>query len=255
MSESHGRLAGRTAIVTGAAQGIGRGIARRFAREGARVVVADLDIEGAEHTAAEINASGEAFAIACDVADEAQVEAMVESTAARYGGPHILVNNAAIALCFQPFLEMTPGEWRRVIDVNLTGVFLCSQAAARRMRVQGGGRIVNIASVNSFRPEPDVAHYAASKGGVLLLTMSMARDLAPHGILVNAIAPGPIRTERTIAWDAAHPEAIGEALARLPLRRRGEPDEVASAAVFLVSDEAAYVCGHTLAVDGGYLLV
>jgi NAD(P)-dependent dehydrogenase (short-subunit alcohol dehydrogenase family) len=220
------------------------------------VVVADVDVATGEQTAAEIvQAGGSAAFVACDVAVPEQVEALMATAAERYGGPHVLVNNAGLSLLYEPFLEMTLPSWQRVIDVNLTGVFLCSQAAARRMCAAGGGRIINIASINSFRPEADVPHYAASKGGVLLLTMSMARDLAPLGILVNAIAPGPVRTERSAVWDTAHPAEIAQAMAHWPLRRRGETDEIAAAAVFLASDESTYVCGHTLVVDGGYLLV
>jgi NAD(P)-dependent dehydrogenase (short-subunit alcohol dehydrogenase family) len=251
-----GRLAGRAAIVTGGAAGIGRGIAARFAREGALVVVADVDREAGERVAAEISAAGgTACAIACDVAQSDEVEALVAATAARYGGPHILVNNAGIALLYEPFFTITRESWQRVIDVNLTGAFLCAQAAARRMRDYGGGCIINITSVNAYRPETDVAHYAASKGGLRLLTMSMARDLAPFGISVNAIAPGAVRTERTSAWDREHPHEAGETMARLLVPRRGEPDEIAAAAVFLASDEGHYIRGQTLVVDGGYLLV
>jgi len=256
MADPGGRLTGQVAVVTGAARGIGRGIALRFAREGASVVLADTDAAAGAITAAEIAASGgTASFVHCDVADEAQVEALAAAAVDRYGSLDILVNNAGIALCYEPFFTLTRASWQRVLDVNLTGVFLCSQAAARRMRESGRGWIVNISSVNAVRPEADVAHYAASKGGVAALTMAMARDLGPLGILVNAIAPGPIHTERTELWDAEHREAIGEALARLPVRRRGETDEVAAAAVFLASAEGSYVCGHTLVVDGGSLLV
>jgi NAD(P)-dependent dehydrogenase (short-subunit alcohol dehydrogenase family) len=251
------RLARRVAIVTGSAAGIGRGIARRFAREGAAVVIADQDGAAAARTAEEIGAEGgEALPFAVDVADRARVERMVAATLERYGRIHILVNNAAIALLYEPFFEITEASWRRMIDVNLTGAFWCSQAAARHMAAHREGAIINIGSVNSFQPEMRAAHYAASKGGIVLLTRAMALDLAPHGIRVNAIAPGAIHTERTETFDAepANREIIAGAFGGIPLHRRGEPDEVAAAAVFLACSESSYILGHTLVVDGGILL-
>jgi NAD(P)-dependent dehydrogenase (short-subunit alcohol dehydrogenase family) len=251
------RLAGRVAIVTGAAAGIGRGIARRFAREGAAVVIADQDAAGAARASDEIAAvGGTAWAYTVDVADRAQVDGLVEAAVARFGRIHILVNNAAIALLYEPFFEISEASWRRMIDVNLTGAFWCSQAAARHMAAQRDGVIINIGSVNSFRPEAQVAHYAATKGGIMLLTRAMALDLAPYGIRVNAIAPGAIRTKRTEVFDAdpAHREMVARALGGIPLHRRGDPDEVAAAAVFLAGSESTYILGHTLVVDGGSLL-
>ncbi len=253
-----GRLAERIAIVTGGGQGIGRGIALRFAREGATVVIADRDRETAEQTAEEIRRDGgEALAVATDVADKEQVDAMIDVTIDRYGRIDALVNNAAIALLYEPFFSISPENWRRMLDVNLSGAFWCSQGAARHMAAQGRGAIVNIGSVNSFHPEADVAHYAASKGGILLLTRAMAVDLAPFGIRVNAIAPGATRTERTETFDRdpANKELMARAMASIPLQRRGEADEIAAAAVFLAGDEASYVQGHTLVVDGGLLLL
>lgn len=244
--------------MTGAAAGIGRGIARRFAREGASVVIADRDESGAAGACAEIAAAGgAAWALGVDVADRAQVERMVEATLARYGRIDILVNNAAIALLYEPLLEIGEASWRRVIDVNLSGAFWCSQAVARHMVARLEGAIVNIVSVNSFRPEKQVAHYAASKGGLLLLTCAMAVELAPYNVRVNAIAPGAIRTERTEIFDAApaNREIVARVLGDIPIARRGEPDEVAAAAVFLAGPGASYIQGHTLVVDGGLLLV
>ncbi len=252
------KLTERIAIVTGSGQGIGRGIALRFAREGATVVIADHDRDGTERTAEEIHAvEGEALAVVTDVADKDQVDAMIGATIERYGRIDILVNNAAIALLYEPFFSITEESWRRMLDVNLSGAFWCSQGAARHMAARGKGWIVNIGSVNSFHPEGDVAHYAASKGGILLLTRAMARDLAPFGISVNAIAPGAIHTARTEIFDQdpAHRDLVARALERIPLRRRGETDDIAAAAVFLASDEARYIQGHTLVVDGGQLLL
>jgi NAD(P)-dependent dehydrogenase (short-subunit alcohol dehydrogenase family) len=251
------RLAGRVAIVTGGAAGIGRGIARRFAIEGAAVVIADHDAAGAVRACGEITAAGGvAWPYTVDIADRAQVERLVAATLERFGRIHILVNNAAIALLYEPFVEIGEASWRRMIDVNLTGAFWCSQAAARHMAAQRDGVIINIGSVNSFRPETHVAHYAATKGGIILLTRAMALDLAPYGIRVNAIAPGAIHTERTEVFDAdpANREIVARALSDIPLHRRGEPDDVAAAAVFLASAESGYILGHTLVVDGGSLL-
>lgn len=251
------RLEGRVAIVTGSAAGIGRGIAQRFAREGARVVIADQDEQQAAKVSdAIVRAGGTAWPYRVDIADRGQVEALVAATLEHFGTIDILVNNAAIALLYEPFFEISEASWRRLIDVNLTGAFWCSQAAARHMAAQRQGVILNIGSVNSFRPEKQVAHYASAKGGLILLTRAMALELAPYNIRVNAIAPGAIHTERTEVFDAdpVNQEIVTHALGRIPLHRRGEPDELAAAAVFLASSEASYVVGHTLVVDGGSLL-
>jgi glucose 1-dehydrogenase len=221
------------------------------------VVIADQDGGGATRTADEIAAvGGVAWPFAVDVADRAQVERLVAASLERFERVHVLVNNAAIALLYEPFFEITETSWRRMIDVNLSGAFWCSQAVARHMAAHGEGAIINIGSVNSFHPEMRAVHYAASKGGIVLLTRAMALDLAPHGIRVNAIAPGAIHTERTEIFDAnpANREIIAGALGGIPLHRRGEPDEVAAAAVFLACSESSYILGHTLVVDGGILL-
>lgn len=251
------RLAGQVAIVTGAGQGLGRGIALRFAREGALVAVAELDSSLAARTQREIEAiGGTALSIPTDIADRAQVDAMIAAVIARFGHLDILVNNAAIALLYESFFEITEASWRRMIDVNLSGAFWCSQAAARHMAERRRGWIVNIGSVNSFHPEARVAHYAASKGGIVLLTRAMALDLAPYGIHVNAIAPGSVHTERTELFDAdpANREIVVGTLNAIPLGRRGETDEIAAGAVFLACEESAYIQGHTLVIDGGVLL-
>ena len=168
----------------------------------------------------------------------------------RHGRLDILVNNAAVE-AYEPFLEISLESWKRHIETDLTGYFICGQAAARRMAAQGGGRIIHMASINSFGAEVDLAHYAAAKGGVAQLTRAMAVDLARYNVLVNAIAPGPIATEKTTPLFAL--PQFQPSMARILLGRPGTAEEVAAAAVFLASDEASFVHGSVLVVDGGYL--
>lgn len=246
-------LAGRTAIVTGAARGIGRAIAAQFLEAGARVVLADLPDTGAEATAAALGP--DARAIACEVTDAASVAALFDVAEAALGPVDILVNNAGIAPA-TPFLDLTEAQFRRVVDVNLTGTFLCAQTAARRMvaRVKAGGRagsIVNLASVQAQIVAETHGAYAASKGGVVQLTKVAAVALAPWGIRVNAIGPGSIETD--LLRDTLTPDLRRTVAARTPLGRLGLPEEIAQAALFLASDAASYVTGQTLYVDGGRL--
>lgn len=249
------RLADKTAIVTGAASGIGRAIARGFAAEGARVAVADLDQTGAERTAADIRAAdGVAIAVQVDVRDSPQVADMVARTVERFDGLDILVAAAGISTT-RHFLDLPPDEWERVIGVNLTGLFLCGQHAARRMAAAGGGVIINITSQLAEVTQPKAAHYVASKGGGKMLTKAMAVDLAPHNIRVNALAPGLTNTALTNLDDPDALAARQHVIDRIPLRRPAQPDEMVGAAVFLASDESRYVTGAMLVVDGGYLAV
>jgi NAD(P)-dependent dehydrogenase (short-subunit alcohol dehydrogenase family) len=250
----HGRLSGKIALITGGGSGIGRGIAERFAREGAAVVIADSDEAASQAAAREIQ-SGGGTAIApgaFDVSNPADVARLVGATVGQFGQIDILVNNAAIAGAQGDFLALPLETWQRVLAVNLGGVFLCGQAVARHMVERGiHGRIVNLGSVNSFVAERGAAAYVASKGGVRSLTQAMAVELAPHGILVNCLAPGPVRVARNAElFDG--PLAAG-LRAAVPLGRPGTVEEIAAAAVFLASDEASFLSGATLVVDGGVL--
>lgn len=248
-----GRLDHKTAIITGGGNGMGRATALRFAREGATIMVADIEQDSAEQVAQEIqSAGGRATAHQTDVTSRASVEALVAQTVAEFGGIDILCNIAGIVYS-DPFLELADAHWDRVLAVNLKGVFLCGQIAARQMVKQGsGGKIVNMASTNGLVGESELAHYNASKFGVVGLTMTMAIELAPHKINVNAVCPGLIRTRMT-ASAIATPGFSEEYYKKIPLARFGEPDEVAGAFLYLASDDAGFVTGTTLVVDGGQL--
>jgi 3-oxoacyl-[acyl-carrier protein] reductase len=244
------RLSGRVAAITGGALGIGRATALAFAEEGATVALGDVQLEAAETVAAEIRGrGGKATALGLDVGDAAQVQAFVDRVVAEFGRLDVMFANAGIAHS-APFLEHPEAQWHRVLRVNLTGVFLCCQIAARQMVKQGGGRIITTASINGFRGVENLVGYNAAKAGVIEMTRTMAVELAQHRIAVNAIAPAQIDTRltRTLPEDARR-----RRVERIPMGRFGEPEEVARAAVFLASDDASYVTGHTLAVDGGYL--
>jgi glucose 1-dehydrogenase len=243
------RLKDRVAVITGAGSGIGQGIALRFAKEGAHVVVAEISPELGHETSATIAAEGgQGLCIPTDVTERAQVESMVEQAIRAFGRIDILVNNAGLtgrAL----FLEMTDEEWDGMLRVNLTGAFLCSQVVVRQMvRAGQGGKIVNIASVEAEAACPDQAHYAASKGGLLMLTRALACDLGRHRINVNAIGPGAVDSGHGAFNDPVVRNAYES---RVPLGRVATPHDVANAAVFLASDEAEYITGVVLYVDGG----
>lgn len=255
-------ITGRTAIVTGGAMGIGRGIVQRLAEAGASVVIADADLEAATTTAEELTERGRSvLAMYVDVGDADDVHRLVADTIGWRERVDILVNNAGIFPSV-PVLDMTPDDFDRVIRTNLRGAYLCSREVALRMRGQEtGGRIINVTSIDALHPSAvGLAHYDASKHGLWGFTKNLALELAPHGIWVNAIAPGAIATPGVATMQAAtdsriDPKAILETfLAQVPMRRMGVPDDIARAALFLASDLASYVTGAQLVVDGGRLL-
>jgi len=239
--------------VTGAATGLGFGIAECLCREGARVVVADVAAAAAEDAAKALRAKGaDAVAIRVDVASAAEVAALFRQVAGTLGTPDILVNNAGI-VSQRAVLDITEAELDRVIAVNLKGVFLCSQAAAQLMIPAGGGRIINIASTSARVSSPGFALYAASKGGVVALTRALAVEWARHGILVNSISPGSMETSMSAAAREKDPEAFARRDKRVPINRRGWPEDIGNAVAFLAGERSGYITGHDILVDGGML--
>jgi glucose 1-dehydrogenase len=246
------RLRDKVALVTGAAQGIGLACAEAFAREGARVMLADLNEAVAGASAAKIRAGGGAAAsVKCDVAIKASVDAAVAATVKEFGRLDILVANAGIAHAAE-FLDLEEKDFDRVIAVNLKGVFLAGQAAARQMVKQGGGgAIINMSSVNAVLAIPNQVPYVVSKGGINQLTKVMSVALAKNGIRVNGIGPGTILTELAKSAVLGNKEAERKILSRTPMGRMGEPEEIAAVALFLASADASYMTGQTLYPDGG----
>lgn len=237
------RLEGKVAIVTGSGGGIGRGIAERFAREGARVVVNDVDAARAEQTAAAIGA----LAVVADVSNAADVDRLFDTTIERFGGVHVLVNNAGLIDVERHVLEADEAWFDRVLAVNLKGQFLCALRAAKWMARNGGGAIVNLSSGGARASHRGMVAYDASKGGVEAMTRALALDLAPYGIRVNALAPGTIDV---FGLDEEARRTRGEVV---PLGRMGTPEDLAGPAAFLASDDARYVTGVAISVDGGLL--
>ncbi len=251
MPTSHGNTisfghAGRVAIVTGGAQGIGEACVRRFAREGAKLVIADTDAQRGQALATELGATW----LPCDVGDKAQVDAVVARALADHGQIDILVNNAGI-LRSADFLDITEADFDAVLRVNIKGAFLMGQAVARAMARRGTGAIVNMSSINGTLAIPTIASYNVSKGGINQLTRVMALALADKGIRVNAVAPGTIATEMAAKAVLATEEARIKVMSRTPMKRLGEPSEVADVVAWLASDAASYVTGEIVVVDGG----
>lgn len=243
------KLSGKIAIVTGATQGIGLACAQRLVAEGAKVMLVDIKPDG-EQAAASLGEAARFFA--ADVSQKADVDAMVAATLAAFGRIDILINNAGVTHAAD-FLDVTEEDFDRVLRINLKSMFLCGQAVARQMVTQQSGAIINMSSVNAELAIPNQVPYVVSKGAVNQLTKVMSLNLIPHGIRVNAIGPGTILTELAKQAVMSSPEARHTILSRTPIGRCGEPAEVASIAVFLASDDASYMSGQTLYVDGGRL--
>lgn len=247
------RMQGKVALVTGAARGIGQAVAQRFAREGAKVVLSDVLEEEGERAAEEIQENGgEAVFVPCDVGDKGQVDALVARAVAAYGRLDTVVANAAMVVK-SDFLELTEEDFDKVVRINLKGAFLTGQAAARQMVKQGqGGTIINMSSINAVVAIPTIAPYVVAKGGLNQLTKVEALALADHGIRANAIGPGSIGTDmvRQVADD---PDAWHALMSRTPMGRLGEPDEIASCAVFLATEDSGYMTGQCIYPDGGRL--
>ncbi len=246
-------LTGKVALVTGARRGMGKSHALALARQGAKVAVTDISQEECQSVVDEIkSAGGEAIAFKMDVLNKTDVDAVFDEVIKQFGRLDILVNNAGIYID-KPTLEMTEKEWDETINVNLKGGFLCAQRAAKEMAKNKWGRIINISSIASGGVGigfPGAAHYAASKGGIIGMTESMAAEWAELGITVNAIGPGVIETPMT---QPITEELAKEISTRIPLKRIGKPEEISAAVVFLASEEASYVTGATIYVDGGWL--
>lgn len=256
-------LSGKGAIVTGGAMGIGKAIALRLAEAGASVMIADIDLEAATQTVEEIQArGGKAQAAKADAGSSGDAKKVTEETVQAFGRLDILVNNAGVYPAAS-VMDMGEETWDETLSTNLKGLFFCSQAAAQQMTKAGnGGKIINIASLEALHPTPLHAHYGASKGGVVMLTKALALELAPHKILVNAVAPGIIWTPGLEALLPSFYEPIGMTLeefaptflSRVSFGRMGEPDDIARVVLFLASAAADYMTGDVVVVDGGFLL-
>jgi NAD(P)-dependent dehydrogenase (short-subunit alcohol dehydrogenase family) len=249
------KLQGKVALVTGGASGIGRATALTFANEGAIVIIADIDPCGSEKTAEKITATGgAAHAIATDVTEASDVEILVARIADAWGHLDCAFNNAGVPDGAASWLDLTEEVWERVLKLNLTGVWLCMRAEIRQMLIQGGGAIVNTASIFGLVASPTAPAYTASKHGVIGITKSAALAYAHAGIRVNAVCPAYIDTPMSERIFSQYPERKSPIIARHPIGRLGTPDEVAEAVVWLCTDASSFVTGHALAVDAGYVV-
>ncbi len=239
-------LTGQTAIVTGAATGIGEAIARRLAASGATVAVADLNIDGANEVAASLG--GGSFGVQVDITDRASVEGAVAAVLSRTGRIDILVNNAGIGGRAAPLWEQTDEDWERILKVNLTSIFLTCRAVAGQMRERKYGRIVNIASIAGKEGNPNMTGYSATKAGVIGFTKSFAKEVATEGICVNAVSPAVVRTK---ILEQLTPQQVEYMTAKIPMRRTGEPDEIAAVVHFLASRDCSFVTGQCYDASGG----
>jgi NAD(P)-dependent dehydrogenase (short-subunit alcohol dehydrogenase family) len=253
-------LKGKNAIVTGGSRGIGKAIAQGFAKAGARVAVTSRKINDLEETAAEIKAfGGEAIPIQAHLGKMEEINKMVDNVMSRFGRIDILVNNAGASPAMGSVLECDERLWDTIMNLNMKGLYFTSQAVAKTMKNQGGGKIINFASIDGFIPEPTVSVYSISKAGVRMITKAFALELAPYNIRVNAIAPGPISTKMLNShWFHLPPEEAKkqqEAMGKMtPLGRVGQPDDIVGAAIYLASDASSYTTGAEIVIDGGVLL-
>lgn len=245
------QLKDKTAIITGAGRGIGLAIAKKFLQEGAKVLICDINTNLLDKSKKELNEFGTVYAKTVNITKRDNIEEFVQYAKGVLDQIDILVNNAGIAR-FEPFLDITDKNWDDTISVNLTGTFICSQIIAREMVKQNSGCIVNMSSSNGILGEPDLAHYNASKAGVNLLSKTMAIELAPYNIRVNSVCPGFILTDLAVEGGISE-ELLKEYTAKIPLNRYGKVEEVANAFSFLASDEASFITGTELVVDGGQL--
>lgn len=251
MSEQ--RLKNRVAIVTGGGRGLGEATSHRYAKEGAIVIVADLDIEPAECVAKEIqDHGGKATAVALDVTSRDAVENVVSSTVSEYGRLDVMATFAGVAL-FGPALDCTDEVWQRQFDVNVTGTFYCAQIAARQMVKQNSGRIITVSSIMGQRSGDRRMSYGTTKGAVIALTKQMSGEIAPYGVQINSIAPGPIKTKMWLEANTDVEASEAGYLGGIPMGRLGQPEDVANAAFFLASDDCSWITGHVLNVDGGFI--
>jgi NAD(P)-dependent dehydrogenase (short-subunit alcohol dehydrogenase family) len=242
----------KVALVTGGSSGIGRAAALAFAREGAKVVVADVQVAGGQETVRLIgDAGGEAVFVRTDVASPVEVQALVDQAVQRYGRLDCAFNNAGIEGTLAPTAECSEENWNRTLEVNLKGVWLCMKAEIAQMLKQGGGAIVNTASVAGLVGFQNLPAYCASKGGVVQLTRTAALEYAKMGIRINAVCPGVIRTAMVERVTGGNPQTEAQFVAMEPVGRMGTPEEVAAAVVWLCSDAASFVTGHPMVVDGG----